>query len=67
MTDEMKVAFIMAQVVCAMAAIEAMKAANIERMGRGEALAYNELAFRNIENEYFIGHNTVIGYFTGRS
>ena len=54
------VAYMIAQTVAAWAIIESMKAANTERMCRGEALAYNEDAFAQIPDQYGLHHNAVV-------
>lgn len=53
-------AFIYAQSVCALAEIEAMKAANHERAEQNYALAYNETDFRDVPNRYGISHNAAL-------
>jgi hypothetical protein len=63
MTPEQKVAYIQAQAVSALAAIESMKAANTERADQGYAQAYDEKDFINVQTEYLIGHNSVIEFF----
>lgn len=60
-----RIAFIQSQVACAMAEIEAMKAANQACEYRGESQDYTEQDFRNIESKYMIGHNAVIEYLRG--
>lgn len=57
-----RVAFVQAQAVCAMAELEAMKAANRAREEQGYSHAYGEDAFRSIEDQFLIGHNAVIEY-----
>ncbi|MHC4356951.1 MAG: hypothetical protein ACYS0H_29990 [Planctomycetota bacterium] len=63
MNAEQKAAYVFAQAVSAMAAIEAMKAENIEREANGFALAFDESAFRAVETEYCISHNAVLDFF----
>lgn len=65
MTPEQKAAFVMSQTACALAEIEAMKAANTERERAGYALAYGEESFLAVIERYSIGHNAVIGLFHG--
>lgn len=60
-----KVAFIQAQTVCAMAEIEAMKAANRVRQDQGYSDAYGEDDFRQVPDNFGIGHNAVIEYLRG--
>lgn len=62
MNHASRVAFVHAQCVCAMAEMEAMKAANRAREEQGHSHAYGEEAFRAIQNEFMIGHNAVIEY-----
>ena len=63
MTPEQKAAYIVAQAALLNAEIEAMKAANLERVHRGEAMAYSEYAFLDIINEYSIlDHNNIMQY-----
>lgn len=65
--DEMegRIAFVNAQVVCALAEIAAMQAENNERERRGEAAAWNFTHFMAVQDKYLIGHNAVISYLTG--
>ena len=63
MTPEQKAAFINAQVVCATAEIEGMKALNVYRESRGETIAYDENAFVDVPDKYGISHNAVIMFF----
>ena len=62
MDREQRIVFVQAQTVCAMAEIEAMKAANREREDQGKALAYDEAAFMSVPDQFLIGHNAVISY-----
>lgn len=55
--------YVFAQAICALAEIEAMKAANFEREQQGYALAYGEDAFYNVIEKYCIHHNGVLGLF----
>ena len=41
----------------AMIELEAMKAANHERISTGESLAYNEESFRKLMRDYSFGYN----------
>jgi len=65
MTDEQKAAYVHAQSVAATAQIEGMKATNTERERDGKALAYDELAFQDIINEYGLHSNALITLFHG--
>lgn len=57
-----RVAFVQAQTVCAMAEIEAMKAANRQREIVDASPAYTEDDFRNVPGRFQISWNTVIEY-----
>ena len=57
-----RIAFINAQVVCALAEIEGMKAENKERERNGLALAYGEKDFQDVQLRFMISHNAVIDY-----
>ncbi len=63
MTPEQQVAFVQSQVACLLVELEAMKAANMEREHRGEAIAYGEDAFRELLGRYTVQHNDVLTYF----
>lgn len=63
MTPEQSAAYIISQSVSALAQIEAMKAANVERLAEGKALAYDEAAFFAVQDTYCIGHNAVLTMF----
>lgn len=65
MTDEQKAAYVFAQAVCAMAEIESMKAANMERDAQGASMAYDEAAFLAVIEKWGIHHNGVLGQFHG--
>lgn len=65
MNKDQAAAYVFAQSVAALAEIEGMKAANAERMSRGEALAYNEAAFFKIHAQYGIHHNAVMILYEG--
>jgi len=60
MTPEQSAAFVNSQVACALAEIEMMKAANHERLSSGEALAYNDESFAEIQDRFGIGRNAVV-------
>jgi hypothetical protein len=64
MTKEQAAAYVFAQAVAALAAIEGCKAANMERERAGLALAYPEEAFSGIADEYGISHNAVMTVFS---
>lgn len=63
MTKDEAVAYINAQTVCALAAIEGMKVTNAEREANGYAHAYDEEAFAQVPVTYGIHHNAVIQLF----
>lgn len=63
MTDAQAAAYVFSMAVQALARIEGMKAANMERERRGEALAYPESAFVEIIEECGIHHNAMITEF----
>jgi hypothetical protein len=63
MTREQAAAFVFSQSIAALAEIEAMKAANVERMARGHSPAYNEGHFQDISNRYGVSHNSVCEIF----
>ena len=68
MTDAQQmanVALVMSQIVSAYARIEAMKAANLEREHKGEALAYPEQSFEGVVEEFAIGWNSVLSILGG--
>ncbi len=61
-----QVAYVMAQTVAAAARIEAMKALNVERAGRGHAQAYNEGAFVQVIDDFGLHHNAVLSMLYNR-
>ena len=63
MTPEQQAAYIYSQTVAASAELEAMKAANWMREMKGETIAYDETAFRQVINHYGIHHNAVLSLF----
>lgn len=67
MDREQRMAYINAQVACAMIELAAMQALNAERLANGHTIAYDEAAFLALQDKYCISHNAVIGYLTGRS
>ena len=52
--------YLIGQGICALIELEAMKAANADRVQRGEAQAYSEDQIREITNKYPISHNGVL-------
>lgn len=65
MTNGQRAAYVFAQTVCALAEIEGMKAENMQRQFKGEAMAYDEAAFVGVIDKYGIHHNGVIECFCG--
>lgn len=65
MNTDQRIAYINAQVVCAMAEIEGMKAANTERERNGYSLAYGEEAFYAVPEKFGLTHNQVLEYLKG--
>lgn len=63
MTKAEAIAYVQAQTVCALAAIEAMKAENAHREACGMSVAYGEEAFLQIPVTYGIHHNAVVSLF----
>jgi len=63
MTKEQAAAYVFAQSVAALAAIEGCKAANMERERSGLSMAYPEEAFASIVDDYGISHNAVLAVF----
>jgi len=55
-----QVAFVMAQVACALAEIEGMRALNSYREHRGETIGYTDDHFMAIPDKYGLGHNDVL-------
>lgn len=62
MNNQSRCAFVHAQVACALAEIEGMRAENLVRAQQDLAPAYREADFIAIQNKYLIGHNAVIDY-----
>ena len=57
-----RVAYIQAQVACALIELEGMKAENRQREIEGKSLAYTEAAFDALLHRYAITHNDVMNY-----
>jgi len=62
MDYEARCAFVIAQATCANAKIAAMQAENQKYQQQGCPPKYGYDDFMNIEREFMIGHNDVIGY-----
>ena len=60
-----QVAFVMSQVACAYAEIEAMKAENAYREHRGEVIAWDHDAFMAVPDKYGLGHNSALTTLNG--
>lgn len=65
MTPEQRAAFVNSRVACMLAELEAMKAANEERLADGMALAYDYKAFSDLPDVYGLGHNAVVSFLIG--
>lgn len=63
MTPEQLAVYVMASAARALLRMEAMKAANHERIDKGYALAYDEEAFFRVIDEECISSNAIIAYF----
>lgn len=63
MTPEQAAAFINAQSVAAMAEVQAMIAANTERLAQDCSLVYDEAAFLAVIDKYGLHHNAVLTTF----
>ena len=61
-----KAAYIISQAACAMAELEAMKAANVLSWSAGNGLDYTADDFAALQDKYCIGHNAVIGHLYDR-
>lgn len=66
MNPEERVAFINAQVACALIDLAGMQAENRQREMEGKSLAYTEDAFQVMKRGYCIDHNAVVSYLSGR-
>jgi hypothetical protein len=60
-----RVAYINAQVACALARIEGMKAENVHYLQNNGRVKYGEDAFNAVPDEFGISHNAVISYLAG--
>lgn len=63
MTEEQQAAYIQAQAVAAMCEALGMMSENMQRVQRGESIAYGEEAFQKVVDDHGIHHNQVIGLF----
>lgn len=62
MDKQARVAYIMAQTVCALAEIEGMKAANRQAKNEGDHEPYGELEFQQVPVRNGIDPNNVVEY-----
>jgi hypothetical protein len=62
MDKESRIAFVHAQVACALAEIAAMQSENQTDLTQGRIPHWNYQAFMDVQNKYLIGHNSVIEY-----
>lgn len=67
MNAEQRVAFILSQVACMNAELEAMKVANLECASAGRAPVYNQNHFLQLADTYGLGHNSVVAFLQGSS
>lgn len=63
MTDNQKAAYVMGESVAALIEALGMMSENLQRMQRGESLAYNDEAFTKLLNEHCICHNSTLAIF----
>jgi len=63
MTDEQKAAYVIAHAVSAFAETSGMIAENQNRANRGEAVAYTEQAFFEIQGKYGLYYNNLMSLF----
>lgn len=66
MTDEQKAAYIIAQSAGALITAYSYLVANMAAAAAGRPLPYEEKHFTDLVLSEGIGHNAVIGFFTGR-
>jgi len=60
-TPECGAAYVNSQTACALIEMEGMKAENMQREFKGEAMAYDEKAFTDLITKYGIYSNAVVG------
>ena len=65
MSEEQQAAYIMAQAAAALIEALGMMSENLQRVHRGESLAYTGMAFDNVIERYGIDHNSVLAFFRG--
>lgn len=59
--------YILSQIACMQAELEAMKVRNAECALRGEYPVYGPDDFRRLPDQYGLGCNTVLGYLHGHN
>jgi hypothetical protein len=60
MDREQCIEYVRSQTISTMIELEAMKMENFERKSRGEALAWDHVAFIGLIDKYQLSHNAVI-------
>ena len=67
MNENQRAAFVVAQAAMLNAEVAGMQAENMARVHLGQAMAYQEDAFRDVVNKYqgTIGHNQAITFLMG--
>ena len=65
MNEEQNIVYTQGIILQARIELEAMLAANTERIGRGQSLAYNEESIRGLIERHGIHHNALISTLTG--
>lgn len=59
-----RLAFIISQTICAQAAIEGMRAENLQREHCGHSMAYSERTFCEIPEEFGLTADQVLAYLS---
>lgn len=65
MDDAARAAFLMAQAVCAIARIEAMKVDNEQDRAAGRPLTHSSTEFEAVPAYFGLEHNTAVAYLRG--
>ena len=63
MTPEQRAAYVFAQSANALIEAMGMLSENLQRMHRGESLAWDDDEFNNLITKYGIGHNDVLSFY----
>lgn len=63
MTPEQQAAYIQAQSTTALIEAMGMMSENLQRVHRGESIAYPEDSFQDVILRYGIHHNSVLNYY----